>query len=57
MDKVRRNDWPELRRDMQSLLRLKIAFKASDAYPLIYETLIDKMEKREIEITLNKCKF
>ena len=31
---------------MQSLLRLKIAFKASDAYPLIYETLIDKMEKK-----------
>ena len=29
---------------MQSLLRLEIAFKASDAYPLIYGTFIDKME-------------
>ena len=39
---------PEFTNDMQSLLRPGIAFNASDAYPLIYETFIDKMEgKRE----------
>lgn len=42
---------------MQSLLQLEISFKASDAYPLIYETFIDMMGKREIEPALNKCKF
>lgn len=30
--------------DMQSLLRPGITFDASEAYPLIYETFIDKME-------------
>lgn len=39
---------PEFTNDMQSLLRPGISFNASDAYPLIYETFIDKMEgKRE----------
>ena len=38
----------EFTNDMQSLLRPGITFNASDAYPLIYETFIDKMEgKRE----------
>ena len=38
----------EFANDMQSLLRPGIVFNASDAYPLIYETFIDKMEgKRE----------
>ena len=33
---------------MQSLLRPGIMFNPNDAYPLIYETFIDKMEgKRE----------
>ena len=33
---------------LQSLLRPGITFNASDAYPLIYETFIDRMEgKRE----------
>ena len=35
---------PEFTNDMQSLLRPGITFNASDAYPLIYETFIDKME-------------
>ena len=30
--------------DMQSLLHPGIKFNASDAYPLIYKTFIDKME-------------
>ena len=30
--------------DTQSLLRPGISFNAKDAYPLIYETFIDKME-------------
>ena len=39
---------PEFTNDMQSFLRPGIMFKASDAYPLIYETFIDRMEgKRE----------
>ena len=29
---------------MQSLLQLEISFKASDAYPLIYEIFIDNMD-------------
>ena len=38
----------EFTNDMQSLLRPGIIFNASDAYPLICETFIDKMEgKRE----------
>ena len=35
---------PEFTNDIQSLLRPGISFNASDAYPLIYETFIDKME-------------
>ena len=35
---------PEFTNDMQSLLRPGISFNASEAYPLIYETFIDKME-------------
>ena len=35
---------PEFTNDMQSLLRPGISFNASYAYPLIYETFIDKME-------------
>ena len=35
---------PEFTDDMQSLLRPGITFDASEAYPLIYETFIDKME-------------
>ena len=35
---------PEFTNDMRSLLRPGISFNASDAYPLIYETFIDKME-------------
>ena len=39
---------PEFTNDMQSFLRPSITFIASDAYPLIYEAFIDKMEgKRE----------
>ena len=39
---------PEFTNDMQSLLRSGITFDASKAYPLIYETFIDRMEgKRE----------
>ena len=34
----------EFTNDMQSLLRPGISFNASDAYLLIYETFIDKME-------------
>ena len=34
----------EFTNDMQSLLRPGISFTARDAYPLIYETFIDKME-------------
>ena len=34
----------EFTNDMQSLLRPGISFNACDAYPLIYETFIDKME-------------
>ena len=30
--------------DTQSLLRPEISFYVNDAYPLIYETYIDKME-------------
>lgn len=30
--------------DMQTLLHPGIKFNASDAYPLIYKTFIDKME-------------
>ena len=30
--------------DTQSLLRHGISFNANDAYPLIYDTFIDKME-------------
>ena len=38
----------EFTNDMQSLLRPGIIFNASDAYSLICETFIDKMEgKRE----------
>ena len=35
---------PEFTNDMQSLLRPDITFNVCDAYPLIYETFIDKME-------------
>lgn len=35
---------PEFTNDMQSLLRPGITFKASDAYPLIYDTFIDRMD-------------
>jgi len=35
---------PEFTNDMQSLLRLGITFNASEAYPLFYETFIDRME-------------
>ena len=39
---------PEFTNEMQSLLRPGITFNAIDAYPLIYETFIDRMEgKRE----------
>ena len=39
---------PEFTNDMQSHLHPGILFNASDAYPLIYETFIDRMEgKRE----------
>lgn len=31
---------------MQSLLQLEISFKASDAYPLRYDTFIGKMEEK-----------
>ena len=34
----------EFTNDMQSLLRPGISFNACDAYPLIYETFIDRME-------------
>jgi hypothetical protein len=44
---------PEFTNDMQSLLRPDITFDASDAYPLIYETFIDKMEEREIRLILH----
>jgi len=38
----------EFTNDMQSLLRPGITFNACDAYPLVYETFIDKIEgKRE----------
>ena len=38
----------EFTNDMQFLFRPGITFNVSDAYPLIYETFIDKMEgKRE----------
>ena len=37
-------DNAQIEQDMQSLLRSGISFNASDAYPLIYETFIDKME-------------
>ena len=39
----------EFTNDMQSLLRPGITFNASDAYPLIYETFINRMEGKEIE--------
>ena len=35
---------PEFTNDIQSLLRPGISFNACDAYPLIYETFIDRME-------------
>ena len=35
---------PEFTNDMQSLLRPGITFNADDAYPLIYETFIDRIE-------------
>lgn len=35
----------EFTNDMQSLLHPGISFNASDAYPFIYETFIDKMER------------
>ena len=35
---------PEFTNDMQSLLRPGISFNVCDAYSLIYETYIDKME-------------
>lgn len=39
---------PKFTNNMQSLSRPGISFSASDAYPLINETFIDKMEgKRE----------
>jgi len=37
-------DNAQIEQDMQSLLRPGISFNASDAYPLIYETFIDKMK-------------
>ena len=41
-------DDAEFINDMQSLLRPGISFNACDAYPLIYETFIDRIEgKRE----------
>lgn len=39
---------PEFTNDMQSLLRPDVTFNASDAYPLIYETFIDKMEGKRL---------
>ena len=35
---------PEFTNEMQFLLRPGITFNASDAYPFIYETFIDRME-------------
>ena len=35
---------PEFTNDMQSLMRPGIKFNAFDAYPLIYETFINRME-------------
>lgn len=43
----------EFTNDMQSLLRPGITFNASDAYPLIYETFIDKMEGKRCLQQLN----
>ncbi len=37
----------EFTNDMQSLLRPSISFNASYPYPLIYETIIDRMEGKE----------
>lgn len=34
----------EFTNDMQPLLHPGVTFNASDAYPLIYETFIDRME-------------
>lgn len=45
----------EFTNDMQSLLRPGISFTASDAYPQIYETFIDKMEgKRDSRLYILK---
>ena len=38
--------------DMQSLLRPGISFNANDAYPLIYETFIDKIEGKGEKIKI-----
>ena len=38
----------EFTNDMQSLLRPGITFNASYAYPLIYETFINKMEGKRL---------
>ena len=38
----------EFTNDMQSLLRPDVTFNASDAYPLIYKTFIDKMEGKRL---------
>lgn len=35
---------PEFTNDMQSLLRQGIEFNPTDAYQLIYDTFIDRME-------------
>ena len=37
---------PEFTNDMQSLLRPGIAFNPNEAYSLIYEAFIDRMEGR-----------
>lgn len=37
---------PEFTNEMQSLLRPNITFNTSDAYPLIYETFIPKVEEK-----------
>ena len=39
---------PEFTNDMQSLLRPGITFNASDAYPVVFETFIDKMEEERL---------
>ncbi len=37
---------PEFANDMQPLLSHVIKFNASDIYPLIYDTFIDKMDRK-----------